>query len=91
MKLLTSIKIGLLCGAMVSGVWMTQEPVGQTAACNLVTQEHHDSMASVQASCVKVHQPSWFDWLTGKSRSTQFHFIDLVELISQLKPSTDTP
>lgn len=28
-------------------------------------------------------QQSWFSWLQGNSRSTQFHFVDLLELLNR--------
>ncbi|WP_207234068.1 MULTISPECIES: hypothetical protein [Shewanella] len=36
---------------------------------------------------------SWGSWLTGNSRSTQFHFIDLIELLHghEDKPLSDLP
>lgn len=30
-------------------------------------------------------QQSWFNWLQGNSRSTQFHFFDLLELLGRFK------
>jgi len=33
---------------------------------------------------IVVHSLSWYDWLSGSS-STQFHFIDLLELLSSEK------
>lgn len=41
---------------------------------------------SIEA-CVKVGQQSWYSWFQGKSRSTQFHFVDLLELLSRLSPA----
>ncbi|ARD24165.1 MULTISPECIES: hypothetical protein [Shewanella] len=37
---------------------------------------------------------SWGDWVTGKSRSSQFHFLDLLELLhnsDKSKPISDMP
>jgi hypothetical protein len=31
----------------------------------------------------KPTQQSWFSWLQGNSRSTQFHFVDLLELLNR--------
>ncbi|RVT48733.1 hypothetical protein EMM73_01945 [Rheinheimera sediminis] len=31
----------------------------------------------------KPSQQSWFSWLQGNSRSTQFHFVDLLELLNR--------
>jgi len=42
---------------------------------------------------VQEHDVSWKNWITGNSRSSQFHFIDLIELIygHKDKPITDMP
>ncbi|WNO60496.1 hypothetical protein [Rheinheimera sp. MMS21-TC3] len=37
--------------------------------------------------CSTVNSQSWFSWLKGQSRSTQFHFVDLLELINRASPS----
>lgn len=38
--------------------------------------------------CMKVEQEStWMSWLTGDSRSAQFHYLDLLELLT----SSDEP
>lgn len=37
--------------------------------------------------CLNVSQQSWYSWFQGKSRSTQFHFVDLLELLSRLSPA----
>lgn len=31
---------------------------------------------------------SWFSWLTGNSRSAQFHYLDLLELLSDSEKKT---
>lgn len=89
MKLITSLKIGFVLTAASTGVWMAKQPDMTAAQCQTVVQTQFDGKSSLNMPCVKVAEPSWSSWLTGKSRSTQFHFIDLVELLSQLKPSTD--
>ncbi|MFT4928675.1 MAG: hypothetical protein ACI8WB_004795 [Phenylobacterium sp.] len=39
--------------------------------------------AQIAQSCILKHSAnnSWFAWATGSSRSTQFQFIDLIELV----------
>ncbi|MCL1143550.1 hypothetical protein [Shewanella gaetbuli] len=39
------------------------------------------------------HDVSWKNWITGNSRSNQFHFIDLIELLygHKDKPIADLP
>ena len=33
---------------------------------------------------------SWASWFTGRSNSSQFHYLDLLELLSRYSDSTDT-
>lgn len=37
--------------------------------------------------CLEAEQQNWLKWFKGKSRSTQFHFVDLLELLSRLSPT----
>ncbi|GAB2920411.1 hypothetical protein [Rheinheimera gaetbuli] len=39
------------------------------------------------AQCIPGEQQSWFSWIRGESRSTQFHFVDLLELLNRLSPA----
>jgi len=41
------------------------------------------SLSQCQAS-----NKSWFSWLTGNSRSAQFHYLDLLELLSDSEKKT---
>ncbi|MDX1676231.1 hypothetical protein [Arsukibacterium sp.] len=36
--------------------------------------------------CQNVQQ-NWLSWIKGDSRSTQFHFVDFLELLNRLTPS----
>ncbi len=36
--------------------------------------------------CKNVPQ-NWLSWIKGESRSTQFHFVDFLELLNRLSPS----
>ncbi len=42
---------------------------------------------TAQQQCMATQQQSWFSWFQGNSRSTQFHFVDLLELLSRLSPA----
>lgn len=42
---------------------------------------------STQPSCQNI-QHNWLNWLSGNSRSTQFHFVDFLELVSRLLPAS---
>ncbi len=33
-------------------------------------------------------QQNWLSWIKGDSRSTQFHFVDFLELLNRLTPSS---
>ena len=43
-------------------------------------------------TCLKVEESSsWFSWLTGESRSAQFHYLDLLELLTRSEEAKKTP
>lgn len=48
-------------------------------------QVHADTVTIQE--CINASQQNWYSWFQGKSRSTQFHFIDLLELLSRLSPA----
>jgi hypothetical protein len=37
--------------------------------------------------CLNVQQ-NWLSWIKGDSRSTQFHFVDFLELLNRLTPNS---
>lgn len=52
------------------------------------------SLASDQTRCVQQekqyecqHKQSWVSWLRGQSRSSQFHFVDFLELVDRMIPA----
>ena len=68
-----------------------------SAGLYLLPQEQHSVMASCINSvavaqngvesftvqCELAPQTSWLSWFSGQSSSAQFHFIDLLELLSR--------
>uniref|UniRef100_A0A486XPB6 Uncharacterized protein n=1 Tax=Rheinheimera sp. BAL341 TaxID=1708203 RepID=A0A486XPB6_9GAMM len=38
-------------------------------------------------NCLNTSQQNWYSWFQGKSRSTQFHYVDLLELLTRLSPA----
>ena len=52
-----------------------------TQKCQQLMTESEQNSNSTQCQ-LAAEQVTWFNWLTGDSRSVQFHFFDLVELIS---------
>ncbi|RUO76577.1 hypothetical protein CWI84_11290 [Idiomarina tyrosinivorans] len=51
-----------------------------TQRCEDVLKTTETTTASQQCTA-PAEKISWQSWLTGESRSTQFHFFDLVELL----------
>lgn len=45
-----------------------------------------DNCTGATSAC-KGSQHNWLNWLSGNSRSAQFHFVDFLELVSQLLPA----
>ncbi|MDX1392512.1 MAG: hypothetical protein R3241_09030 [Rheinheimera sp.] len=43
--------------------------------------------SSAISECVNATGQSWFSWFQGRSRSTQYHFVDLLELLSRISPA----
>jgi hypothetical protein len=74
MKLTKTSKSLLLASGIVLAfaVWQNNSA---TDSCNNVTSACKDS------------QHNWVNWLSGNSRSAQFHFVDFLELVSQLLPA----
>ncbi|MEM5507902.1 hypothetical protein WNY98_03370 [Pseudoalteromonas sp. AS71] len=78
----------LLIGAFSFGSSSEQE-LSSVGNC------HNTQVVSVQntlTTCIKVEEESsWFSWLAGDSRSAQFHYLDLLELLSSSEDSKNTP
>ncbi len=68
-----AIAAGIL--VLVGMVWQ----LDAAASCN----RGQDQAAHCQTSL----QQSWANWFAGKSRSTQFHFVDFLELLNRLNPT----
>jgi len=77
--LLTVVMGGVFLALMLSPAW-------QTTTAN-ITQQCDKVLANVEAQNSRqiceapAKEVSWHTWATGQSRSTQFHFLDLVELV----------
>jgi hypothetical protein len=82
MKFTNLYKVALISAGISAGALYIASPVLLSAAqCQSLTE------TSAIEDCVKVGQQSWYSWFQGKSRSTQFHFVDLLELLSRLSPA----
>ena len=51
-----------------------------------VTQTDENGLPSSIQCANNGNEVSWLAWVTNKSTSNQFHFLDLLELLSQIDP-----
>ncbi|ALQ53638.1 hypothetical protein PI2015_0308 [Pseudoalteromonas issachenkonii] len=95
-----AFKIGLLITS-VSVI------IGATSLCSNTEQDlssaniclHKEQTNAINNSatrCIQIEEDSsWASWLTGDSRSAQFHYLDLLELLTgtddKHKPSSIKP
>lgn len=75
-------KTSVLVITFIGGIAMysSYTNTSETACHNVI------DVQSVTA-CAITEQQSWYSWLRGKSRSAQFHFVDLLELLNRLSPT----
>lgn len=72
------ISVGITAGAL----YTTLPAMMSDSACHALTDR------KAAETCLNAtHQQSWYSWFQGKSRSTQFHYVDLLELLSRLSPA----
>lgn len=79
MKFTTTLKAAVISAGLVA------------AALSLVLPDwigSHRCQQLIQSAtpCTEVVEQNWLSWFSGKSRSTQFHFVDLLELLNRLAP-----
>ncbi|MRJ42883.1 MULTISPECIES: hypothetical protein [Idiomarina] len=82
------IIIAVITGTILSGAFLA--PAWQTTASNYTQQceqllDVSEQHSSLEACVAPAKQVSWHAWFTGQSRSTQFHFLDLFELLFNSK------
>ncbi|MFN6970388.1 MAG: hypothetical protein ACK4NN_05950 [Rheinheimera sp.] len=53
------------------------------ASCVNTVTLTQQGVESYTVQCALAPQTSWVSWFSGKSSSAQFHFIDLLELLSR--------
>jgi hypothetical protein len=86
MKLPALIKTTGLALSLVVGAYLLHpEPSVQNASCIKLMMISEQGIESAQLQCSPAPQQSWLAWFSGQSRSTQFHFIDLLELLNRFK------
>jgi hypothetical protein len=86
MKLPALIKTTALLLSVVAGAYLLPSaPKTEQTSCITLTISNEYGLESSQLQCSAAPQQSWFAWFSGRSRSTQFHFIDLLELLNRFK------
>ena len=81
MKITSRYKLYILAATVITGL-LVSGPYFASAeqSCQQVN-------AQAMTQCIQGEQQSWFSWIRGESRSTQFHFVDLLELLNRLSPA----
>jgi hypothetical protein len=91
-----AIKAGILIASVsiVIGVSSLASNSEQETRSNENCLQSEQTAASVTQAhgCVNVaEESSWFSWLTGDSRSAQFHYLDFLELLTGSGDSNKPP
>jgi len=56
----------------------------QTNSCETVTSVASNTHNNMSVQCIdNTQKVSWVKWILHKSKSNQFHFLDLLELLSR--------
>lgn len=80
--LATSKMLSVLAITFCIGVFAFHHNKSGSDYCQAAIQPDQTQPLAISSFC-KPSQQSWFSWLQGNSRSTQFHFVDLLELLNR--------
>ena len=71
--------------------WITTtESTNPNCSCPSQMQANNANYLPVGNCQARAANQSWLSWLTGKSRSSQFHYLDLLELLESGKKEANT-
>ncbi len=86
MKTFAFVKAGLLVAGLSGMFWAVHanNVSASRADCTNIVEINAEGNSQLVLNCVAVPQQSWLSWFQGDSRSTQFHFIDLLELLNRM-------
>ena len=86
MKTLAVMKAALVAASFGGMFWAVQATSHDAvvAECKNVLLLNDAGQSQLVMNCVDVPTTSWLSWFQGESRSTQFHFIDLLELLNRM-------
>lgn len=89
MKPFTFIKASLLIAGLSGIVWALDAGLSTSATphCTNTVVFNAQGQSKLELQCHQVPKQSWLSWFQGQSRSTQFHFIDLLELLNGISAS----
>jgi hypothetical protein len=84
MKILVLLKTFALVLSVSAAVCLLpqQQDIAAASCTNAVTIAQN-GIESYSVQCTLAPQTSWLSWFSGQSSSAQFHFIDLLELLSR--------
>jgi len=78
------------CVCLTFGLYLTfiaiQPSIGQCEQSQFIAQTDESGYPSTAQCANNGNEVSWLAWVTNKSTSNQFHFLDLLELLSQIDP-----
>lgn len=74
--------VSLLAISLCLSVVVYQHKDTGAELCKPAVPTEQTKTSAFSALC-QPSQQSWFSWLQGNSRSTQFHFVDLLELLNR--------
>ncbi|MFQ3206048.1 MAG: hypothetical protein ACI9IT_000182 [Glaciecola sp.] len=88
LKKATWVKSMSACFVLTLGIYFTvifvPSSIDVCSENDLTVQTEEDVLPSSIQCSHKGNEVSWLAWITNKSTSNQFHFLDLLELLTQV-------
>jgi hypothetical protein len=78
-----------MCSAIYFSTTAQQEKTEKTCYKPVINATNN-KCSSIKAYPIQTAQQGWVSWLTGNSRSSQFHYLDLLELLESVGNDTHT-
>ncbi len=89
LKRATLVKSMSACFVLTLGIYFTvfsvQSSIDVCSKSDLTVQTDENGLPSSIQCSHKGNEVSWLAWITNKSTSNQFHFLDLLELLTQVR------
>lgn len=84
MKTPMLLKTAAFVLSLSAGLYLfPQDQHSVIASCSNSVTVAQNGVESFTVQCALAPQTSWLSWFSGQSSSAQFHFIDLLELLSR--------